>query len=624
MPVTTLKPKIEETASSKVKPKIDTVRLEQLITQCLLNDVPLSLLTESYDISYKQMGLLINMTRGFDRQTFKLDHTFSSFSYESIPEDYFAIPHVLPEEKHYNHEKVMELFAELEEIKKTSVVSIDTNFIKAQIQKQKEKLASYDESKIKNIQGFINEFDSISSINHPTQETILQLLNKYNLSVPERENLNKLYEDYLNDQDKLLRFEQELIRQQQQEKERQRLERRYKEIREELVIHNIKLVNWCIRKFFNSIPLPKEDAQSYGIMGLVNAINQFEYKRGYQFSTYAVPAIVHTIQRNFKDLIGYEWRDYIKINAINYYRNLMKTESGSEHTPTAEELANMGLLDMSASQIRNYDVIERYGKIEPLSSVRPEYESEYPSTRRYEMPMTQEDYDAIDEYEDSFEAKLDILGEVTLANPAEQAYSIIVRNVIYRELGTLTLREQMVIEQIFGLVDGRCKSLEETAKIFNVHRERIRQIMAKGLRKLRHPSRAKHLKDFLDMDFVEIDPLQNRPQRHIDVENLFNEYYSLSELGLDEQTILAKIEQTMGNELRDDKKYYLEKLHLVEESIISLALEGRQIEKIRLSIYNHYGILFSEEYVINILNRNKAKSPETVPNNLQEITNKKM
>ena len=102
------------TASSRVKPKIDTVRLEKLITQCLLTDVPLSIITESYDISYKQMGLLLNMTRGFERQTTKMDHTFDSFSYEAIPEDYFAIPHVLPEEKHYGHEKMMELFAELE------------------------------------------------------------------------------------------------------------------------------------------------------------------------------------------------------------------------------------------------------------------------------------------------------------------------------------------------------------------------------------------------------------------------------------------------------------------------------------------------------------------------------
>ena len=115
----------------KAKPKIDTVRLEKLITQCLLTDVPLSIITESYDISYKQMGLLLNMTQGFERQTTKMDHTFDSFSYEAIPEDYFAFPHVLPEEKHFSHEKMMELFAELEDIKtkKANIENVDQNFI---------------------------------------------------------------------------------------------------------------------------------------------------------------------------------------------------------------------------------------------------------------------------------------------------------------------------------------------------------------------------------------------------------------------------------------------------------------------------------------------------------------
>lgn len=612
--------------TSKVKPKIDTVRLEKLITQCLLSDVPLSILTESYDISYKQMGLLINMTQGFERQTSKMDHTFDSFSYEAIPEDYFAIPHILPEEKHFSHEKTMELFAELEEIKskKTLIVSIDPNFIKEQIRKQKEKIASYDADKIANIQGFINEFDSISLHRPPTPEIFLHLLQKYHLSVQERDTLNKLYEDYLNDQDKLLKLEQELIRQQQQERELSKLDRRYRQIRDELVIHNIKLVNWCIRRFFNGIPLPKEDAQACGLEGLSNALNLFDYKKGFHFSTYAVPAIVHTIQRNFKDLTGYKWEDYIKINAINYYRNLMKTESGSDHTPTAEELADMGLLDMSASQIRKYDAIEQHGKIEPISSVRKEPESEYPATRRYEMPMTQEDYDIIDEYEDEFAAVSDILSPATAAEVSDQAYSIIVRDTIFKVLETLTLREQMAIEQAFGLVDGKFRTLEETGKLFNISRERTRQIIAKGLRKMRHPSRSKRLRDYIDMDFAAIDPLQHRPERHIAIEKIYSDYYLLSELGLDEKTILQKIEQTTKREISYDAKYYLEKLPLIETSIISLAVEGTIIEQIRFYIYEYYGILFSDDFIINILNKNKEKLPEIVITKLEEITTKKM
>ena len=626
MPGTTLKSKPETLASSKVKPKIDTVRLEKLITQCLLTDVPLSILTESYDISYKQMGLLINMTRGFERQTSKMDHTFDSFSYEAIPEDYFAIPHILPEEKHFSHEKVMELFAELEEIKnkKALIVSIDTNFIKDQIQKQKEKLASYDAEKISNIQGFISEFDAISLHRQPTPEIFLHLLEKYNLNIQEKDSLNQLYDEYLNDQNKLLKLEQELTRQQQQERELSKLDRRYRQIRDELVIHNIKLVNWCIRRFFNGIPLPKEDAQACGLEGLSNALNLFDYKKGFHFSTYAVPAIVHAIQRNFKDLTGYKWEDYIKINAINYYRNLMKTESGMDHTPTPEELANMGLLDMSATQIRKYDEIERYGKIEPLSSVLEEPESEYPSTRKYEMPMTQEDYDAIDEYEDSVSAVSYVLGPITHAEVSDQAYSLIARRTIFEVLETLTPRERLAIEQAFGLIDGRFKSLEETGKAFNVGRERTRQIIAKGLRKLRHPSRAKHLRDFIDMEFADIDPLENRPQSHISTEKIYNDYLLLSDLDLDETTVIKKLARENRGHSVYDIEYLLKKLPLIQESIISLACQNTPLEQICFRIYDYYGTLFSVDFIINILNKNREKLPTIVQTQLNDLITKKM
>ena len=465
--------------SQKVKPKIDTVRLEQLVTQCLIKNVPISIITDSYDISYRQIGLILNLASGFEHQTTKMDYTFDSFSYEQIPEDYFAIPHVLPEEKHYDYEKVIQLFEELEELKtKLKLISFDPEFLAEQIRKQEEKIASYDQEKIANIQGFINEFDAISLHRQPTPEIFLHLLSKHHLSIQEKDILNKLYDEYLEDQRKLLMLEQEQIRQQKEEREYKKLERRYNQIRDDLVIHNIKLVNWCIRKFFNGIPLPKEDAQACGLEGLTNALNLFNYKKGFHFSTYAVPAIVHTIQRNFKDLTGYKWEDYIKINAINYYRNLMKTESGTDHTPTAEELANMGLLDMSATQIRKYDDIERYGKMEPLSSVQVEPESEYPSTRRYEMPMTLEDYDSIDEYEDSLANMYDVLGPVTAADVSEQAHSVIARSTIFKVLETLTPREQQALEQAFGLVLSLPTSVLE--QLLEDIKELSKPIPAKG------------------------------------------------------------------------------------------------------------------------------------------------
>lgn len=612
-------------ASQKVKPKIDTVRLEQLVTQCLIKNVPISIITDSYDISYRQIGLILNLTHGFEHQTTKMDHTFDSFSYEQIPEDYFAIPHVLPEEKHYDYEKVIQLFEELEELKtKLKLITFDPEFLAEQIRKQKEKIASYDQEKIANIQGFINEFDAISLHIQPTPEIFLHLLSKYHLSIQEKDSLNKLYDEYLEDQNKLLILEQEQIRQQKEEREYKKLERRYNQIRDDLVIHNIKLVNWCIRKFFNGIPLPKEDAQAYGLEGLTSAINQFNYKKGFHFSSYAVPAIIHHIQRNFKDLTGYSWRDYVKINSINYYRELMKAQSGSDHRPTPEELANMGLIDLSATEIQKYDEIERYGRIVPLSSVQREIEPDYPTTRKFEMPTTQEDYDAIDDYEDQLAQAEDIIGTITDSRVTDYAYSVMVREALLSAIETLIPRERKVIEHSYGLVDGKPKTTKEIAPLLNVGRQRISQIEKDALRNLRHPMRAKLFKDFSDINFHILDQLQLRPKTHIAIENIYTEYYSLLELNLDEQDILMRLEKEYKKSTPYRVEYILENLTTIEEAIIKYAIQGTPLDVIRFTVYDHQDVLFSDEFIINVLTRYKNKLPEQVIEKLEEKATKKM
>lgn len=626
MPTTTLQTtQIYQPASQKVKPKIDTVRLEQLVTQCLLNNVPLSILTESYAISYRQMGLILNLTSGFERQTTKMDHTFDSFSYDQIPEDYFSIPHILPEEKHYNYEKVVKLFKELEDIKaKLKAINFDPELLNEQIRKQKEKLATYDQEKIANIEGFVSEFDAISLHRQPPPEIFIHLLSKYHISIQERESLNQLYGQYLEDQKELLVLEKEQIRQQKEEPEYKKLQRRYNQIRDDLVIHNIKLVNWCIRKFFNGIPLPKEDAQACGLEGLSSAINLFDYKKGFHFSSYAVPAIIHHIQRNFKSLTGYNWRDYVRINSINYYRELMKSQSGSDHRPTPEELANMGLIDLSATEIQKYDDIERYGRMQPLSNVQREIEPAFPTTRRFEMPITQEDYEAIDKFEDQLAPAEDLIGVITDTRVSNYAHSVLAREALFSAIETLKPREKKVLEHLYGLVDGKPKTTTEIGALLNVGRQRINQIEKDALRKLRHPRRRKLFNDFMDIGFIALDELQYRPKTHIAIEKIYTDYYSLKELNLDDEKILINLDQVYRKSIPYRIDYILENLPVIEEAIIKFAIQGTPIDSIKFRVYDHHDVLFSDEFIFNILNRYREKLPEEVIEKLNGETTKKM
>ena len=353
----------------------------------------------------------------------------------------------------FSTEKIEQLIKKLTD---DGVQIVDTKKEKEDLLKVPETLADIEKMEISDFEDTHDEFVESeiddSEVDKLLQTDLLKMAESMDVDEPIKMYLREI------GQIPLLSYEEEIDY-------AQRVLNGEEEAKQKLIESNLRLVVSIAKKHTNR-GLKMLDLIQEGNMGLMKAVEKFEYEKGFKFSTYATWWIRQAITRAIADqgrTIRIPVHMIETINKIKKESRIILQETGKE--PTAEELAKK--LELPVEKVKSILEMNQ----DPIS---------------LETPVgSEEDSELGDFVEDD-----------KFANPYDATTRILLKEQLDEVLKTLNEREEMVLRYRYGLDDGSQKTLEEVGKIFNVTRERIRQIEVKALRKLRHPSRRKKLEDY--------------------------------------------------------------------------------------------------------------------------------
>ena len=353
----------------------------------------------------------------------------------------------------FSTEKIEQLIKKLTD---DGVQIVDTKKEKEDLLKVPETLADIEKMEISDFEDTHDEFVESeiddSEVDKLLQTDLLKMAESMDVDEPIKMYLREI------GQIPLLSYEEEIDY-------AQRVLNGEEEAKQKLIESNLRLVVSIAKKHTNR-GLKMLDLIQEGNMGLMKAVEKFEYEKGFKFSTYATWWIRQAITRAIADqgrTIRIPVHMIETINKIKKESRIILQETGKE--PTAEELAEK--LELPVEKVKSILEMNQ----DPIS---------------LETPVgSEEDSELGDFVEDD-----------KFANPYDATTRILLKEQLDEVLKTLNEREEMVLRYRYGLDDGSQKTLEEVGKIFNVTRERIRQIEVKALRKLRHPSRRKKLEDY--------------------------------------------------------------------------------------------------------------------------------
>ena len=468
--------------------------IERIVTESLKAGIPVETVKKEEYYNFKHNEMIRNLEKSYNSKEEAILEIYNLYGIDPLnmeaSDDYFKVSHpvggelypMTPQEEKEKFSLRDNYKEQIEELQKIDVEAVTEEYDKALdeliVYKQLNPVINQiidcvDEIEIQEGQGKTLSLEDLSTIyiqmglRPENLEEYNRIYNTYKVLEKNLDDITKKH-NLLND-GKIDLKNQEIVR----------IQKLKNDVEKEILLRNTKLVNAFIRQTFRDLLVEADDLFQVCYLGLYKAIQNFDLSRNAKFSTYAYIMMHSEVHHNFKALTGLWWEQYWDKKYLEKQIQILSDEL--ETKVTLKDLEAYGILSMSydkAARLLNCNyMLPGYSETNKIKPSNPEnYRDDI---------VFENEYNELDEYDETEDFPYDSIND----NALKEQLDVV--------LGTLTQREEEVLRLRFGLDDGVERSLEEVGKVFDVTRERIRQIEAKALRKLRHPSRSRKVIDFL-------------------------------------------------------------------------------------------------------------------------------